>query len=188
MIITMIAVRMVQVTVNKIINVIPMRHRLMSALRAMHMPRRVTAAAGRALIGIFRTHLDGMFIHMLAVWMMEMAIMQIVDVITVANGRVATAGAMLMVVVRMVREIATAHRLLPSQACWCFGGVLHRVLAKGTAKGPLRPLEFTFSGPPKKWCRVRDTATVPHLAAGILNKSCISLQLCQAHKFHRKAL
>ncbi len=101
----MIAVRMVQVAVDKIIDVVPMRHGLMPAARAMHMLRLVTAAAviRRALIGIFRTHLDAMFIHVLAVRMMEMAIMQIVDVIAVANGRVAAAGAMLMVVIGMVR-------------------------------------------------------------------------------------
>jgi hypothetical protein len=134
-IIAMIAVRVVQVTVDKIIDVISMRHRLMPAPRAMHMPGLVTAAAGRALIGIFRAHLDDMLIHVLAVRMMEMAIMQIVDVIAVANGRVATAGAMFVVVVRMVRKIAIAHRLLPSQAGWCLAAWSTAFSRKGLQRG-----------------------------------------------------
>lgn len=119
MIIAMITVRMMEVSVDKIIDVIAVGYRLMSAPRAVHMPRLVTAAAviRRASIGIFRAHLDDMLIHVIAVRMMEMAIMQIVDVVGVTNGRVATAGAMLMVVIRMMREIASAHCLLPSQAC-----------------------------------------------------------------------
>jgi hypothetical protein len=120
MIVAMIAVRMVQVSVDKVIDVIAMRHRLMSASGAMHMPRLVAAAAviRGALVGIFRTHLDRMLIHVIAVRMMEMAIMQIIDVIAVANGCVATAGAMLMVVICMVRETATVHRSAPFQSCW----------------------------------------------------------------------
>jgi hypothetical protein len=111
MIIAMIAVRMMKVSVDKIINVITMRHRLMSASRAMHVPGLVTGAVviRRASIGIFRAHLDLMLVHVIVVRMMEMAIMDIVAVVAVTNGRVAAAGAMLMVVIRVLREIATAH-------------------------------------------------------------------------------
>ena len=56
MVIAMVTVRMMKVAVDKIIDVIAMRHRLMSAPRAVHVPRLVAAAAmiRRASIGICR--------------------------------------------------------------------------------------------------------------------------------------
>jgi hypothetical protein len=155
-IIAMIAVRMVQMTVDQIIDVIPMGHRLMSAARAVHMPRLVTAAAviRGAVIGIFRTHLDDMLIHVVTVRIMEMAIMQIVDVIAVANGGVATAWAMLMVVFPMVREIACAHRLLPSPVCRCVGVSVCRSF--GVRHCGSRTVRLELAGPAQTACRVRD--------------------------------
>jgi hypothetical protein len=42
---------------------------------------------GRAAIGICRGYLNRVLIDMIAVDMMQMAIMQVVDVVTVAHGR-----------------------------------------------------------------------------------------------------
>lgn len=78
-----------------------------------------TTVIWRASIGIRRAHLNDMLIHVIAVRMMQMAIMQIVQVVGVTNSRVTTAGAMLVVVIRVLRQSASAHRLRPSQVCWC---------------------------------------------------------------------
>jgi hypothetical protein len=77
----------------------------------MHVPSLVTGAAviRRASTGIFRGHLDLMLVHVTVVRMMEMAIMEIVDVVAVTNGRVAAARTVLMVVTLVLREIASAH-------------------------------------------------------------------------------
>jgi hypothetical protein len=81
----------------------------------MDMPRLVTAAPviRRAAIEIFRAHLDDVLIHVIAVRMMEMAIVQIVDVVAVANCCVAAARTVLVVVIRVMQEIAGAHRVFP---------------------------------------------------------------------------
>ena len=120
MIIAMITMRMMKVAIDKIIDVIAMRHRFMSAARAMHVTRLVAAAAvvQRASIGIFRTYLNDMLVNVIAMLMMEVAIMQIVDVIAVTNRCMATAGAMPMVMIRVMREIASVHRLFPFEADW----------------------------------------------------------------------
>jgi hypothetical protein len=119
MIIAMVAVRMMKMSVDKIVDVIAVWHRWVPALRPMHMSVLVAAAAmfRCAPIWIVRAHLDRMLVHVVSVRMMEMAIMQIVDMAIVANGRVAAARAMLMAVIRMMREVAGIHRKLPSQLC-----------------------------------------------------------------------
>jgi hypothetical protein len=112
---------MMKVSIDKIINVITMRHRLMSASRTMHVPGLVTGAAviRRASSGIFRAHLDHMLVHVILVRMMEMAIMEIVDVVAVTNGRMAAAGAVLMGVILMLWVIASAHLWFLRGFCGC---------------------------------------------------------------------
>ena len=73
----------------------------------MSWPVTVAAVTRRALIRIFLTRLNNMLIHVIAVRMMEKGIVQVVDVVAMANGRVATARIMLMVVIRVMRESAS---------------------------------------------------------------------------------
>jgi hypothetical protein len=114
-IVAMVAMRMVKMAVDEIIDVIAVRHGLMSTPWAMHVPRLMTFATmiGRASVRVSRTHFDDMLVDVIAVRMVEMAIMQIIDVVAMANGCVTTAGAMLVIVIGMMRKIAGAHRLLP---------------------------------------------------------------------------
>jgi hypothetical protein len=65
MIVAMIAVRMVQVVVNEIVDVIAVRHSLMSATGTVYMRGLVTLASvvRCAAIRVLRTDFQGMLLH-----------------------------------------------------------------------------------------------------------------------------
>lgn len=106
----MIAVRVVQTTVDQIIDVIAMRDRLVAAIRPVNVPG-IMARAGLAVIAgvrVLGADLDDMLVDMIAMRMMEMAIMQIIHMVAVADGSVAAALAVLMRVI-MVDVAIVAH-------------------------------------------------------------------------------
>jgi hypothetical protein len=110
----MIAVRMVQPTVYEIVDMVVMRHRFVSAVWTV----RVRAMDfGRALHGICGVDRDGVLIHVILVHMMEMAIVQIVHMIVMANSSVSAVRAMLVSVVGVVFLGTCGHRNAPSD-CW----------------------------------------------------------------------
>jgi hypothetical protein len=96
---------MVQSAIDKIIDMIAMRHGFMAAIRPMHM---ATGQFRCAAIGIGGRHRDHMFIDMIAVDMMEMAVMQIIDMAIMVDGSVAAARAVDMGVISV--DVA-AHAL-----------------------------------------------------------------------------
>src|SRR5579864_4996431 len=114
-VVAMIPVRVMQVTVDKIINVIPMWHRFVTAPGAMDVSRIVAAAvvARRSLVRISRADLEPVLVYVIVMRMVQMPIMQIIDVIAVPDSGMATVRAMLMVVMGMVGFVATAHREAP---------------------------------------------------------------------------
>ena len=109
MVVAVIAVRMVQVAVDEIVDVIPGRHRFMAAPWSVNVARLVTAAARRAFVRIFGAHFELMLVYMIAVRMMQMTVMQIINVIVVLDCSMSTVGAMLMVVVSVMWFVAGAH-------------------------------------------------------------------------------
>jgi hypothetical protein len=107
----MVTVRMMQVAIDEIVDVIAVRHRLVPATGSMHVTGLVPGAAmlGRTTIGIAVGNLDHMLVDMVAVRMMQMPVVQIVDVTVVADGYVAAVGTMLMRVVRMLGIRTRCH-------------------------------------------------------------------------------
>lgn len=107
----MVAMRVMQVAVDEVINMIPVRDGGMTAAGAMNMAGLVACAAvsGRAGIRVGRCNGNDMLINMVAMGMMQMAVMQIIDMIAVTNSDVTTAGAVFMLVVGVVRQGAVAH-------------------------------------------------------------------------------
>jgi hypothetical protein len=99
-VIAVIAVRMMKMPVDEVVDMIAMRNRF------------VTTAVRRTLIGIFCAELDPMFVYMIAVRMVQMAIMDIVDVVAMLDCGVSTARAMLMVMLGVMRLVASAHAYL----------------------------------------------------------------------------
>jgi hypothetical protein len=102
---------MVQAAINQPINMIAMRHRFVAAARTVDM---AAHQAGGAAIGIVGGNRDHMFIHMIAVRVMQMPIVQIIDMAIVAHGGVAAAGAVNMVVLVVV--MAGHRRNFPERA------------------------------------------------------------------------
>lgn len=113
MVIAVIAVGMVQVAVDEVVDMIAVGHRFVAATGAMHMIGIVAGAGmiGGAVGGVGRAHLDHVLIDVIAVGMVQVSVVQVVDVIAVPNGGVPAAGAVL---VGMVDMFIAAHGSAPS--------------------------------------------------------------------------
>ena len=104
MIVAVIAVRMVEMTFDQIVDVIAVRHGLMAAARAMYVPCRMPGArmlrsAGRWIGGSHRQHmLDD---RAVAVGVMKMTVVQVIDVTFVLNGGMPAIRTVLMFVMSM---------------------------------------------------------------------------------------
>jgi hypothetical protein len=108
-VVAVIAVRMVQVAFDEIVDVIPMRHRFMTAPRSVNVARVVAPAARRALVRIFGTHFEPVLVYMIAVRVMQMTVMQVINMIVVRDRSMSAVRAVLMVVVSVMRFVAGAH-------------------------------------------------------------------------------
>src|SRR5712675_1968014 len=107
--------RMMEVITDEIVDMITMWYGLVSASRTVSVTVFVSRALmiGRAPGGIGVRDLNRMLRHPIAFWMMQMPIMQVVDVISVLNRRVATTCAVFM---RVVAMLIIRHReCLPYQ-------------------------------------------------------------------------
>lgn len=115
-IVAVIAVGMVKVSLNKIVDMVAVRHGGMPAPRSMDMVGGVAAALvlGRARRRVGRVHLELVLLHLAALWVVQVTVMKIVDVIAVLNGRVAAARPVL---VRMVGVVAHSKLLLKERNC-----------------------------------------------------------------------
>ena len=102
----MITVRMVQPAVYKIIDMVTMRHRFMSAVWTV----RVRAVdLRRAFHGICCGDRKDMFVHVILVHMMEMAVVKIIHMAVMANRGVPAFRAMVMSVVGVMFLGACSH-------------------------------------------------------------------------------
>jgi len=110
----MVAVRVVKMVGDAIVDVVIMRHRLMAAARTVHMARLMSTATmvGSAAFGVLARYLDRVFVDMIFVRMVEMTIVQIVDMAIVAHGGMSAARSMLMSMVGMVRGKASCHGMV----------------------------------------------------------------------------
>ncbi|KVQ28105.1 hypothetical protein WL99_28570 [Burkholderia cepacia] len=112
MVITVVAVRVMKAAVDQIIDMIAMRYGLVPATRTMHMPRLMVTAVRRTFVRIFRADLDLVFVDMIAVRVVQVAIMEIVYVVTMLDCGVTAVRAMLVVMVSMMGFVAGAHASL----------------------------------------------------------------------------
>ena len=98
----MIAVWMVQMPVNKVVDVITMRDWFVAASGAMDMVRIVAAArvVRSAALGIGVIHFQSVFFNLsIRADVMHVAIVEVIDVISVLDACVFTIGAVLVIVV-----------------------------------------------------------------------------------------
>jgi hypothetical protein len=107
----MLAMWMVQVAIDEIVNMVAMRYSLVAAARAMHVGYLVALASmvWRTAIGIGSGNLDSVLVDMVVVDMMQVPVVQVVDVTVMMNCRVAAAGAVLMRMIDVVGLGAFRH-------------------------------------------------------------------------------
>jgi len=94
----MVAVRMVQVAVDQIVDVIAVRHGFMAASRPVHVVGSMAGAlvVRGAAIGVSLRNFDDVLIDVVAMRMLQVTVLQIIDVVAVVDGRVPALGAVLM--------------------------------------------------------------------------------------------
>lgn len=99
----MVAMRVVQVAVNQVVDMVAMWHGLVSATGAVYMAWLVAGAMvrRRAAVGVGCRNGNDMLIHMVAMWVVQVAVVQIINMAVVLDSRVSTTGAVL-VLVRLV--------------------------------------------------------------------------------------
>ncbi|WP_242467768.1 hypothetical protein [Thiocapsa imhoffii] len=114
MIIAVIPVRVMEMAFDQIVDMIPVRYRLVPAAGSMHVTGVMTSAVmrRRALIGIGRSHRNDVLVDMVSMRMMEMPVVQVIDVAVVLDRRVPATGAMFMIVIGV---FLAAHRSRPPE-------------------------------------------------------------------------
>jgi len=97
-VIAVVAVRVMEVAVDEIVEVVAVRDGRVAAVRAVDVLGVVAAAAmiGRAGVGILRRHGNRVLLDPAPFLMMQMAVVQEIDMPLVLDRRVPATGAMLM--------------------------------------------------------------------------------------------
>ena len=104
----MVTMRVMQMAVDQVVDVIAMRDRLVPATGSVPMAGS-TPLSGRAAIGILLAELDRVLVHMSFVRMMEMSIVEIIDVIVVPHGDVSAAWPVDMRMIGVNRMVMSGH-------------------------------------------------------------------------------
>jgi hypothetical protein len=103
MVIAMTAVGVMQVAFHHIVDVVAMRDRLMAAARIVLVVLGMSAAIvlGRAVRGILAADSQTVFLDALGAHMVQMAVVKVINVTIMFDGRVPTSRAMLVIVLGM---------------------------------------------------------------------------------------
>jgi hypothetical protein len=108
-IITVIAVRVMQVAIHQVTDVVAMWRRLMPASRAVNVSRFVptTVVRRRAICRVDRAHWDHVLFHdSIIAHSMQVAVMQVIDMILVLDANVSASWSMnvIVIIVRVGRH------------------------------------------------------------------------------------
>jgi hypothetical protein len=127
-VITVIAVRMMKVAVDQIVDMIAMRYRFVSAARPVDMVRIMgaTVMARCTSVRVLCADLKPVLVYVIGMRMMQVPVMQVIDVIAMFDGRVPAVCAVLMVVVGVMGFVAGAHLEAPRFARDQLPAVKHR--------------------------------------------------------------
>ena len=108
MVVAVVAVRVVQVAIDEVIDVVAMRHRFVAAAGAMHVAGFVAVAVvvRGADVRVGGADGDAVFIDVVAVRVVQVAVVQVINVAFVFDGGVTAIRAVLVFVVGVVRFVA----------------------------------------------------------------------------------
>ena len=113
-IVAVVAVRVVKVAGNPIVDVVAMRHRLVPAAGAVYVSclMRTTAVVRGAVFGVLARYLDHVFVDMIFMRVVEVAIMQIVGIAAMADGGMSAARSMPVLMVGVGWSGASRHGIV----------------------------------------------------------------------------
>ena len=113
MIVTVPIVRVMQVPVDKVVDVIAVRHRVVAAARTVDVAVLVSVAAMARCAGIRVSFVDGdrALVDMIAVHRVEMPVVQVVDMAVVLDGTMPAMRSVNVTVIGM--DLVFAHRGCP---------------------------------------------------------------------------
>jgi hypothetical protein len=99
-----ISVRMMQMPIHKIVDVISVRDLFVTTAWTVNMTRFVTRTlmSWRAGVGVLFRYFDTVFIDVIPMMVMKMTIVKVVHMITVFNSSVSTIGTVNMVMLKML--------------------------------------------------------------------------------------
>lgn len=109
-IVAMAVMDVMQAAIHQVVDVVTVGNGLVAAVRTMDMIGRVaTALTVSAVIGIDGADLQHMLVHVIAMHMVQMAIVEIVDMAVMLDGGVAAIRTVLMAVIRVMLFAAGGH-------------------------------------------------------------------------------
>ena len=111
MVVAMVTVRMVQVAVDQVVDVVTVRDGFVATTGTMDVVGLMAAALvlGGAAVGIGGRDGDHVLVDVVAMRMVQVTVVQVVDMTVMPDGRVAAAGAMGVVMVGVMGQLAFAH-------------------------------------------------------------------------------
>ena len=152
MIVAVLTVRVMQVAVDEVVDVIAVRDRLVSTVGAVHVGRIVTRAlvAGGAVRRVRSVDVDLVLVDVILVGVVEVTVVQVVDVVSVLH-RGMTAARVVLVVVVLV--LVAAHSILR------FTGVFDHALDQlgDVVVGEQIKLMFAFASASEESLATEDT-------------------------------
>ena len=114
MVVAVVTVRMVQMAIDEVIDVVAMRHGFVAAAGAVDVSGFVAAAVvvGRAGVRVGGADGDAVFIDVVAVRVVQVAVVQVINVAFVFDGGVAAVRAVLVRVVGVLRFVAATDAVV----------------------------------------------------------------------------
>ena len=111
MIIAVLIVRVMEMPIDQIVDMIAVRHRFVAATGAMCMGLRMASAKvfGRAIFRIVACNSNYMFISVIPVLVMQMPVMQIIDMIIMHDTRMAALRPVWMSMIFVLWQVTISH-------------------------------------------------------------------------------
>jgi hypothetical protein len=115
------AVRVVEMSIHQVINMVAMGHRVMAAAWAVAVLLIVGAAlmVRRAPVVVGSSHFDDMLIDMPLMGMMEMPVVQVVHMISMLDGDMPAVGAVAVGMILMDQMVVVGHDCSPCCLSQC---------------------------------------------------------------------